>query len=204
MKLMIAVPTFETIYPDTFKCIWDLEIPEGVEADFEFFRGYDCARARNKIAEKVIEKNYDYVLMIDNDMIIPKDALIKLMEDPQDVVVGYYAHRAGNKFDGRTNMCKLGEINYTQQYTGQELKDIRESGQNRLQVHGGGLGCALIKVSAFKEMPYPYFDWVNYGNGYVLSEDLYFAEQCKEIDLPIWCDTRVECGHIFRQIHYTI
>lgn len=197
MKLLIAVPTFETIYPDTFKSIWDLELPEGVKADFDFVRGYDCARARNNIADKAIDGGYDFVLMIDNDTVVPKDALKNLMDPEEDVVLGYYAHRLFNKFDGRTNMCKLGEFNYSQQYSGDEIHEIKE---NRLQVHGGGLGCALIRVSLFKRFDYPYFNWVNYNTKYVLSEDLFFAEQCKRANVPIWCDTRVPCGHIFRYI----
>ena len=40
--ILIAVPTFENIYPDTFKSIYDLDI-EGHDVQFEFVRGYDCA-----------------------------------------------------------------------------------------------------------------------------------------------------------------
>ena len=52
IKVLIAVPTFENIMPDTFKAIYDLEKPEGVETLFEFVRGYDCAAARNRIVQK--------------------------------------------------------------------------------------------------------------------------------------------------------
>lgn len=199
MRLLIAIPTFENIYPDTFKAVWDLKKP--CEADFEFVRGYDCARARSNIAKIAIDNAYDYLLMVDNDTLPPKDALMHMLEGDEDVVLGYYAHRTNeNMYDGRTNMCKLGEFNYTHQYTGQELKALRDTGTNRVQIHGGGLGCALIKVSAFKKLEYPYFDWVNYENGYVLSEDLFFSERCKAAEVHMWCDTRVECGHIFRHI----
>lgn len=201
MKILIAVPTFENIYPDTFKAIWELEKPDGAQVDFDFVRGYDCARARNNIANKAIEGNYDYVLMVDNDTVLPKDAIIKLLEDDEDVVLGYYAHRVKNtEYDGRTNACKPGEINYTKQYSGSEMKDMRDNGQYKIQIHGGGLGCALIKVSLFSKLEYPFFNWVNYNNDYVLSEDLFFAENCKMSDVHIYCDTRVECGHIFRHI----
>lgn len=204
MRILIAVPTFENIYPDTFRSIWNLVRPAYIEADFDFVRGYDCARARSNIAKEAIEGGYDYVLMVDNDTVLPKDALINLLEGGEDVVVGYYAHRTGdNVFDGRTNMCKLGEYNYTNQYKGSELKDLLKQGQTRVQIHGGGLGCALIKVGLFNRLEYPYFNWVNYESGYVLSEDLYFAERCKDANVAMWCDTRVECGHIFRHVQYT-
>ena len=50
MKIFIAIPTFETIYPDTFKSLWGLE-RAGHWVVFDFIRGYDCAAARNRIAQ---------------------------------------------------------------------------------------------------------------------------------------------------------
>lgn len=203
MKIVIAVPTYETIYPDTFKAIWDLQKPEGAQVDFIYVRGYDCARARNNIVDAAKKREADYVLMIDNDTIPPEDALINLLADDKDIVTGYYAHRVFNaKYDGRTNACKLGEFNYSKQYTGSELKKFRDSGQYVLQIHGGGLGCALFKMSIFTRLDFPYFDWKNYKNNYVLSEDLYLAENCRTHNIPLYVDTRVECGHIFRQVQY--
>ena len=69
MRILIAVPTFENIFPDTYKSIWDLD-KCGHDVSFEYVRGYDCATARNKIAQKAIDGAYDYVLMVDNDVVI--------------------------------------------------------------------------------------------------------------------------------------
>ena len=91
-KILIAVPTFENIYPDTFKSIYDLDV-SGHDTEFEFVRGYDCATARNRIALMALDKKTDYVLMVDNDVVLPKDALINLFDDPKDVCLGFYAHR---------------------------------------------------------------------------------------------------------------
>ena len=43
MRILIAVPTFENILPDTFKSIYNLEKTEDMIVDFDFVRGYDCA-----------------------------------------------------------------------------------------------------------------------------------------------------------------
>ena len=53
-KVLIAVPTFENITPDTFKALWDMDKGEH-EVLFEFIRGHDCATARNKIVDKALE-----------------------------------------------------------------------------------------------------------------------------------------------------
>ena len=212
MRILIAVPTFETIYPDTFKGIWDLDKGEH-EVLFEFARGYDCATARNHIAQSAINMGVDYVLMVDNDVVLPKDALINLLDDPKDVCLGYYAHRdADNVYRGRTCVCKLRQpdgglyFNYPleSEYTAAELQELQENGTYKQVIHGGGMGCAFIRTDVFRILKYPWYDWVNYNdsNRGMLSEDLYFCEQCKAHNITIYTDSRVGCGHMLRRLQW--
>ena len=212
MKILIAVPTFESIYPDTFKSIYDLDTA-GHDVTFEFVRGYDCATARNRIAQIALDKNTDYAFMVDNDVTIPKDALINLLDDPRDVILGSYAHRdTDNLFRGRTCICKLydenGQLHFNypleSEYTAEELKAMRERGEFKVQIHGGGMGCAFIKTDVFRRTQYPWYDWVNYANEHrgMLSEDLFFCENCRKNGIKIYTDTRVRCGHLLRHIQY--
>jgi len=212
MKILIAVPTFENIYPDTYKAIWDLD-KGGHDVVFEFIRGYDCATARNRIAQRGLDIEADYVLMIDNDVVLPKDALLNLLDDQKDVCLGYYAHRdTDNIYRGRTCVCKLRKpeggyyFNYPleSEYTAVELAELRENGTFKLQIHGGGMGCALISTEVFRQIKYPWYDWINYNdsNRGMLSEDLYFCEQCKGRNIRIYTDSRVGCGHMLRHIQW--
>lgn len=208
MKILIAVPTFETIYPDTFKAIWDLDKGEH-EVYFDFVRGYDCAAARNNIASLALEKGVDYVLMIDNDVTLPRDGLLNLLSHNEDVVLGYYAHRdSDNIYRGRTCLCKILAPDGTEyfnyptesQYSADELHNMASNGINLIKVHGGGMGCALIKTEVFTRLEYPWYSWINYQDRGVLSEDLYFCEQCKANGIPVCADTRVSCGHMLRHL----
>ena len=79
MRILIAVPTFENIMPDTFKAIYDLDTT-GHEVQFEFVRGYDCATARNHIVQMALDKDVDYVLM-------------SLLPDIDDPVIRAKQHR---------------------------------------------------------------------------------------------------------------
>lgn len=210
MKILIAVPTFENIYPDTFKSIYDLNV-YGHDVAFEFVRGYDCATARNKIARLALDRGADYVLMVDNDVVLPHDALVNLLDDPQDVCLGYYAHRdTDNIYRGRTCVCKLltGEgVRYKNyplesEYTAQEIAALKAKGEYKVRIHGGGMGCALIKTEVFNRTKYPWYDWANYENGGLLSEDLYFCENCRKNSIQIYTDTRVNCGHLLRHVQF--
>lgn len=212
MKILIAVPTFENIYPDTFKSIYDLD-KCGHDCVFEFVRGYDCATARNKIAQLSMDMEADYVLMVDNDVVLPKEVLMDMLDDPVDVCLGYYAHRdRDNIYRGRVSVCRLKDasgkpyFNYPleSEYTAQEMADFRTVEKNKIAIHGGGMGCALIKTDVFRKMPYPWYDWVNYNdaNRGMLSEDLYFCEQCKQLRIPIYTDSRAGCGHTLRRVQW--
>ena len=59
-KILIAVPTFESIYPETYKSIWDMD-KGGHEVMFDYVKGYDCASARNNIVQLAKGYGADYV-----------------------------------------------------------------------------------------------------------------------------------------------
>ena len=211
MKILIAVPTFENIYPDTFKSIYDLDV-SGHDVSFEFVRGYDCAPARNKIARLALDRGTDYVLMVDNDVVLPRDALVNLLDDPKDVCLGFYAHRdTDNIYRGRTCVCKLltdkgvrhKDYPLESEYTAKELAALKAKGEYKIRIHGGGMGCALIKTDVFDRTKYPWYDWANYKDGGMLSEDLYFCENCRKNSIQIYTDTRVNCGHMLRHIQFS-
>lgn len=209
-KVLIAVPTFENITPDTFRAIYNMGKGEH-ECLFEFVRGYDCATARNKIAKLALSVGADYVLMVDNDVTPPLDALINLISHGVDVCSGFYMHRnsSTNAVSERTSICKLEKpdggyyFGYPteSQWTIAELREKREAGEHLIEIHGGGMGCILIRTSVFNEVPYPWFDWVDYGQGIgMLSEDLFFCESCRNEGIKLYADTRVACGHMLRRI----
>lgn len=205
MKIFIAVPTFENISPETFKSIYGVDKGDHWVV-FDYVRGYDCASARNMIAKQAIEENADYVLMVDSDIVVPGNAIVDMVNDDTDIVIGCCPHRnALNLWTGNTSICKLdGETDYTHMYTAQEIIELREEGQYKVQIHGGGMGCTLIRTELFNKLPYPWFKWTDYGNGEVLSEDLYFCELCQNAGIPIYTDTRVTPGHIFRHVQEVI
>ena len=212
MKILIAVPTYENIYPVTFQSLWDLD-KCGHEVLFDSVRGYDVATARNHIAQRAIDLGTDYVLSVDNDVVLRKDALRLLLEDARDINLGYYAHRgADNIYRGKTCICKLkdeeGKEYYhfpqESEYSAEEMRRMAEAGEKKIVVHGGGMGCALIRTEVFRKVPYPWYDWVNYGdaNRGMLSEDLYFCVLCRNCGYQIHSDVRVGCGHMLRHVQW--
>ena len=181
MRILIAVPTFENIKPECFKSIYGLTRPEDCDLYFDYVRGYDCAKARNQIARNAMAGNYDYVLMVDSDIQLPSDTLVKLLECRSDIALGWY-YRKRTKSD-QTIIYTFG-------------KDFNDDNCT-IEVKGGGLGIALIKVDIFRNLPYPYFKFVTYSNDTVLSEDLYFCNLANGHGFNVKCNPDVKGNHIF-------
>lgn len=193
MRILIAVPTFETIEPEVFKSIYDLD-SNGHDLFFEFVKGYDCAVARNEIGKMVQRGGYDYVLMVDSDTVIPPDALSLMLEPPADVCLGLCPRK--NTKEGKTAIIKIGAPAYHDSFYYNELPE------GRTLVKGGGFACALVKANVFTRMDYPYFQYVTNADGSTLSEDYYFCQNARFMGIDIWMDPRVRCGHLARYFQY--
>lgn len=193
MRILIAVPTFETIEPEVFKSIYDLD-SNGHDLFFEFVKGYDCAVARNEIGKMVQRGGYDYVLMVDSDTVIPPDALSLMLEPPVDVCLGLCPRK--NTKEGKTAIIKIGAPAYHDSFYYNELPE------GRTLVKGGGFACALVKANVFTRMDYPYFQYVTNADGSTLSEDYYFCQNARFMGIDIWMDPRVRCGHLARYFQY--
>ena len=194
MKVLVAVPTFETITPETFRSIYNLKRGEH-DVSFDFVKGYDCAKARNEIAKKTTEGGYDAVLMVDSDIIVPDMALLWMTETPADIVLGCYPRKNTKK--GEVELFRLGQKDFVNRYTYEDLPQ-----DTRIDVKGGGFGCAFVNSVVFKQLPFPWFKYVTYNNGSVLSEDLYFCHSAITAMIRVQADTRIRCGHLIRGFQY--
>lgn len=194
MKILIAVPTFETITPECFKAIYDLDKGEH-QVDFDFIKGYDCAEARNRIAELALAGCYDYVLMVDSDTIIPRDTLTTMLEDPVRICLGVCPKK--NTKDGQTALCKMESRYFNDCWYYHELPE------ERFEVKVGGFACALIDVTVLRDTTKPWFRYAVFDDGSIMSEDFYFCNNASAwYGIPVYADPRVKCGHLARYFQY--
>lgn len=193
MRILLAVPTFEHIQNDVFEAIYNLDRC-GHTVDFQYVAGYDCAFARNVIADIAIAQSYDYVLMVDSDTVIPKDTLKHLLDPPVDIVLGVCPRK--NTTTKQTALCPADCLDMSKSLTYDEL------GEDRIELTVGGFACALIRTEVFLEMLYPYFQYERNEDRSVLSEDYYFCQKAISTGFQIWADPRVKCGHLAKYYQY--
>lgn len=195
-KILLAVPTFENVTTETFKSIFDLEKIPGVDFELRFIKGYGAARARNLIAKIGQNEKFDYIIMIDSDVILPNDALLEFNKwGDFDFIAGYYPRK--NEPDiSEVYACGYGYPKENRM----TIEELKSSEADLIQVQGCGFGCVRIKTSLLDKLEYPYFKYVEYSDGNVLSEDLYFCDRAIRADTKLYVNPKIGCGHVGKKI----
>lgn len=181
-KILIAVPTAKYVETETFKSIYDLEVPVDCKTELQFFYGYNIDQIRNLIASWA--ERYDYLLAVDSDIMLPNDALKKMLKHDVDVVSGMYIQRIPN-----THSLELygpaGRLSYN------EVKD-----KGLMEIVSCGFGCVLVKSEVFKAVGYPYFVYHSaLDHKDTISEDTDFCKKARDKGFKVWVDTSIKCPH---------
>lgn len=183
-KILIAIPTARYIEAETFKSIYDLEIPEGYTVDFQYFYGYRVDQVRNLICDWVV-RDYDYLFSIDHDITFPPDTLRKMLNHNVDLVSGVYRQRL------EPQMIEIYDLN---QYR-MTIDQIYD--KSIVQIGGCGFGCVLVRKEVLSTIGYPQFEYypaLDHNN--TISEDTDFCRKATEKGFKLWCDPSILCGHI--------
>ena len=184
-KILIAIPTARYIECDTFKSIYDLEVPEGYETEFQCFYGYSVAQVRNLIADWIV-KGYDYLFAVDHDVTFAPDTLKKLLEHDKDYVTGVYRQRLDPEVIEIYGLDNLRKPAYSELY-----------GKGLVEIGASGFGCVLVKRDVFVNVGYPYFvykDAIDHKDTF--SEDLDFCTKARSKGHKLYVDPSIVCGHI--------
>lgn len=181
--ILIAIPTNKYVESETFKSIYDLDIPEGYVTEFQCFYGYRVDQIRNLIAEWA--KRYDYLFAVDSDIILPRDTLSKMLALDLDVVSGLYIQR------------KPGQHILELYREGRNIPIEDIQGRGVVEVDGCGFGGVLIKSEVFRKMQYPHFFYTSaLDHANTISEDVYFCNKARALGFRIWADTSIHFGHV--------
>ena len=187
-KILVAIPTNKNIEVETFKSLWDLEIPEGYELDFQYFHGYQIDQIRNLIAEW--GKQYDYVLSVDSDIVLPPFALKNMLAANKDIISGLYIQRIPN-----THTLEIYGLTPDGGCTNIPYHLLKDRGI--VEIAACGMGACLIKSEVLWTLDYPHFYYksaLNHAD--TVSEDVYFCYKAREQGFSVWADTSIKCRHI--------
>ena len=125
-----------------------------------------------KARRLVLQGDYDYLFNVEHDVVVPKDALVKLVEAKKNLICGLYRYRH--------TRCK--EEMLMPQFAG--AKPLAKPGDEILNACVIPWGCTLFSQYILDVLPF--------GN---LMDGQYCGE-CKKLGIPRWVHTGVMCKHI--------
>lgn len=197
-KVVFGIPTEGHTPPESFQTIRQMCFRHGfleAQGRFEF---YDSTAgrmftpmAREKIADTALAIDADYLFMIDDDMLAPKDLFERLQARNVDVIAPLAFTRNAPYLPVMYQTTKGWDPIMKQEYV---INDwVRNWPRQKLvECDAVGFGAVLIKVSVLKKMKRPFF-MCSSGTG----EDIWFCHRAKEeAGARIFMDTTVELGHI--------
>lgn len=189
-KVLIAMPTPNTglMYTKTFVSLVNLAKPP--KFDFYFSRGgYIDSQRNSAVAHMLSDAETTHIFFVDSDMVIPKDALIKLFKEDKDIISGLYFHR-NPPHEPHLYKIENNQLKSLQDYPKDDL----------VECDAVGAGCLLIKKEVFEKLK-SHAKLVDSQHQFFVTtptvgEDIFFCELAKKQGLQIFCNTSVKCGHI--------
>ena len=177
-----------------------LQLPQSVtEADRLVWTGNAVAVQREMIARDAVARGADLLAMIDDDMIVPADSLVRLAgaleDDPLAAVAGalYYS---------RDSARPMAVSRWSSRDTTSAA--IPAYGGDRVaQVDGVGFGCVVLRVAALRALPQPYFAahvYVDEASRTVrqCDEDYLYCERVRAAGRHVLLHAGVRAGHYDR------
>lgn len=186
--VLIAILTRETVHIKWALAFRTLALPPS--AGWVTISGMPFDHGRNVCCQKLLENNFEYLLFLDDDVLPPADAYMKLAAHKADIVSGLYIRRSE----------PISPVMMRVQPDGVPVWVTNFPIGETIEVDYVGAGCLLIHRNVIEKMAKPWFDWCVDRDDLPmlakLSEDYYFCRKAKELGYKIKVDTSVQCEHI--------
>lgn len=200
-KILVALPTTGYYHYLAVNSILGMQIPEGYDLGFKFMSNCLVYDAREKLCEGALKEGFDYILFMDDDMVIPNHAVrsfLDCLDNGFDMVTGMifkrsYPYQPCFYPKARLRQTKRmvngkEEINFIPDLEG----CISWDKDSIIPLEGMGMACCMLKVSMLEKIKKPWF----YPFPHV-GEDLTFCIKARqEANVKMCVDTRVDVGHI--------
>jgi len=138
------------------------------------------------MAKAAVDGDFTHLWLVDNDMAFPPDTFSRLVAHDKDLVGAAYNYRA----------APLATVVKMQDAEGRVFSPSTLPAEI-FKAYAIGSGCKLVKVSALRRMPQPWFalDWHADGSLKV-TDDVWFCQQARKVGISTWCDPTLDVKHI--------
>ncbi len=151
-------------------------------------------KSRNIIKKYFLEKNYDYFLSLEQDVIPKKDIIEKLLKHDKKVISGLYY--TIYKFQGIPKIRPLVWAEVPNEpdkmrFMSSECRDAENSTVPVLKkIRMCGLGCLLIHKSIMEKIDF------KVPKNHATYDDFAFCNDVRNLGEDIWADLSIRCDHV--------
>ncbi len=200
MKLLIGIPTSGQPTRPFLDALAGLVLPPSVaDADRLVWTGNFVAVQREMIVRDAVARSADLLAMIDDDIVLPPDALVRLIEaleaDPQAAVAGalYYSRDSARPMAVSRWVSNDTTSAAIPAYAGERI----------VPVDGIGFGCVVVRVAAIRALAAPYFAVHAYVDSETRTvrqcdEDYLLCERLRGAGWHVLLHAGVRAGHYDR------
>jgi hypothetical protein len=207
------------IYPQALAGIMALQHDDMLDIHFSqgdnpFAGPYEnVMHQHNKARQMVLAGDYDALLSVEADMIVPPDTIGRLIDCDADIAYGLYIWRHKLKrWSAYTTMGLWGGESVSLNHNG---SGARESWGKIIDVDGLGMGCTLISRETLEHLPFRLHDgkhsWLvdEYADDFktmgispykdlrgMMCDDWLFSMDAKHYGLTQRANLGLVCGHI--------
>ncbi len=199
MRVLLGIPTGGAPTQPFLASLAALELPASVERlDRYVVTGNYVPAQRELIAERALELNADVLVMCDDDIVLPPNALARLLAaldaDASCALAGslYYSR------DGFRPMAvaRWDDANTT-------TATIPAFAHEPVAVDGVGFGCVAIRTAALRALQPPFFPADVFVETQpprvrVCNEDYRFCSRVRAAGYSVLLHAGVRCGHLDR------
>jgi len=166
--------------------------------------------SRNKILQYASKKDYDYLLMLDADVIPPKNILKELISLNKDIVSGVYFNYFNVSGETKWLPCAWKELSQeifnkikeknpsliagfdSPEGMTEHLTDLDVKSGKLSEVVVPSAGCMLLSKNVFKNISYEMPEHKKQNQ----TDDVYFLEKARKKGFKIYCFTKIKCEHL--------
>lgn len=199
MRVLLGIPTGGHPTREFLDSLGTLTLPPEVTAfDRYAVTGNFVPAQRELIVRRALAAGADFLLMIDDDIVVPQDALARLsavLEAVPDAAI------AGALYYSRDGIRPMVASGWDSRDTTKAW--IPAFSTEPVAVDAIGFGCVLMRVSALRMLAPPFFGaqiYIETGAARVrlCNEDFLLCERLREAGYRVVLHAGVRCGHVDR------
>lgn len=189
-RVLIGIPSVGGIDARFFACAMDLQRPPGTAVAVPPRAVTDVAR--NAIVKLALDRKFDYILFLDDDMTFPPGLLARLLstalERPELDAVGALAFSRLPPHVPCVFRLRPDGATF-------EPVALAELGGGLVEADALHLAGTLVRTRTFLKVSYPWFEYLRRG-GERYSEDVSFCLKLHAAGGRVACDSFLEMGHL--------